>query len=440
MNIQLFGTDGIRGAVGKSPFTFYELEKLGRACALWAHNKYGNKPTILLGHDTRISCAFVKSTFKSGFLQLPGTIVDAGVLPTPALCQIAHYQPEFDCCIIISASHNPYQDNGIKIFDGSTGKLLEKDEEYISQLFTTLNDSHDYASLGTETINTSLENTYKNTLDTFFKPHFLKNRSIILDCAHGAMTALAPKIFEFYGAQVTVINNQPNGININRKCGALHPQSLQEEVVKHKADFGFAFDGDGDRVIAVNCYGQIKNGDDIVAILTQHPKYSYCPGVVGTIMSNKGLENFVNSLGKIFIRTQVGDKYVSHALQNHNYIMGGEPSGHIIMQDYLSMGDGLYVALRMLESVFATKNYSLTTFNRMPQILVNVPVCMKIDLNHPTLQKKIITAKTALPEGRLIVRYSGTEPLLRIMVEDPDFEHAQTIAHTLAEHIKKTIV
>lgn len=439
MSIQLFGTDGIRGTVGMSPFTLHELEKLGRACALWTREKYGHTPTILLGHDTRISCAFVKSAFKSGFLQFPVTIVDAGVLPTPSICQLVHYQAEFDCGIIISASHNPYQDNGIKIIDGGTGKLLEKDEHYISQLFASLTNTHNYSSLGTEIATSSLLAIYREFLNSFFQENFLKNISVVLDCAHGAMTAVAPKVFEQYGAKVTVINNQPNGININRKCGAVYPQSLQEEVVKQKADFGFAFDGDGDRIIGVNRYGQVKNGDDIVALLMQHPKYSYSAGVVGTTMSNKGLENYVTSLGKTFIRASVGDKYVSHALQNHDYIVGGEASGHIIIRDYLPVGDGLYVALRVLEAVLTTQNQTMQTFNRMPQILVNVPVTTKIDLRLPPIDEMIRKAISLVPEGRLIARYSGTEPLLRIMVEDPDFEHAQAVAHALAEDVKKSI-
>lgn len=437
--INLFGTDGIRGTIGTSPFTIYELEKLGRACAFWACNKYGQAPTILLGHDTRISCSFVKSAFKSGFLQFPGTIIDGEVLPTPAVCQIIRHQPNFNCGIIISASHNLYHDNGIKIIDRITGKLSEQDELYISELFSTIGDTHDYTSLGTETIDTSLQNVYKDALNSFFQPYFLKNTSIILDCAHGAMTTIAPKIFEYYGARLIVINNQPNGVNINKKCGVLYPQSLQEEVIKQKADFGFAFDGDGDRVIAVNHYGHIKNGDDILALLMQHAQYFYCSGVVGTIMSNKGLENFVTSLGKTFIRTAVGDKHVMHALQNHNYILGGEPSGHIILRDYLPISDGLYVALRILESVLQTKNYLMNTFNQIPQILVNIPVRTKINLDSPILQEIITEAKIALPEGRLIARYSGTEPCLRIMIENSNLEHAQNIAHVVTDHIKKAI-
>lgn len=439
MDIQLFGTDGIRGTVGKSPFTVYELEKLGRACAQWACETYQQNPTILLGHDTRISCSLVKSAFKSGFLQYPINLIDGGVLSTPAICQLVHYKPEFDCGIIISASHNPYQDNGIKIVTAKHGKLREQDEKYITHLFTTLPATHNYTTLGTEATTTALNDTYKEILSSFFPKNFLNNVAVVLDCAHGATTDIAASIFNSFGATVTTINSSPNGININKNCGAVHPQALQKEVVRQKADVGFAFDGDGDRVIAVNRWGQLKNGDDIIALLAQHPHYRASSGIVGTTMSNKGLENFVLSLGKNFVRTAVGDKHVSQALQSNNFIVGGEPSGHIVLRDYLPIGDGIFSALRVLETMLTTHNHDMTTFHHMPQIMLNIPLSINLNLKKAPFDELIALATSALPEGRLVVRQSGTEPLLRIMVENPDFEYAQGVAQSLANNIKKTL-
>lgn len=440
MNIQnMFGTDGIRTTVGTTPFTLQELPRLGNAIALWAQHIYGNNPRILLGSDTRQSCAWVKATLESGLLLHPVKLFDAGVVASPLISQLLHYSTEYDCGIIISASHNNYEDNGIKIVDGQSGKLNREAEQQISQLFFASPITADYMLLGTHSSALHIGQKYQKNLEPFFDPHFLKGLTIVLDCAHGACSALAPQIFGDYGAQVIALYNKPNGININKQCGAVHPQALQKSVVAHNAMIGFAFDGDGDRVIAVNRQGQLKNGDDILAVLLQHPAYKNSKTIVGTSMTNKGFENYLSKKGKLLIRASVGDKYVAQELIHHNLSLGGEPSGHIITRDYLSTGDGIFNALRIMQSLLHTNNWDMNTFTKYPQVIINVPVARKPKLDTEPFASLIAASSSQIKEGRIIVRYSGTEPLLRIMIEEEHYEQAHAIGSHLAQQLKKEL-
>lgn len=435
----IFGTDGIRATVGTKPFTAELLQELGKAIAEWATKKYNKNPSILLGHDTRISSDIVKSALKSGLLLYPIQLFDGNILTSPAVSQLIALHNTFDCGIIISASHNPYQDNGIKVIDKYQGKLSLDDELIISYLFHSRTQNYSYHNLGKEIIWHDANELYATTFYKFFKANFLQGITVVLDCAHGAAYQIAPMLFEHFGATTIIVHDQPNGCNINDKCGALHPEELQKAVLKHGADIGFAFDGDADRVIVVTKDGHIKDGDDVLALLLQHPHYKETSHVVGTIMTNQGFELYLSHHQKTLIRTSVGDKYIAAQLQENNLLLGGEPSGHIIACDYLNTGDGIFIALRLLETIILTENWALETFVKFPQIIINVPIVYKKDLTITSLNQLIVNSRDALNNGRLIVRYSGTELLLRIMIEDNDYDHAHYIGGILAQQLSEAL-
>lgn len=435
----LFGTDGIRTTVGTTPFTYHELPQLGRAIAQWAQITYGNNPRILLAHDTRQSCAWVKASLQSGLLLSPVKLYDAGVVTSPVISQLLHYSTDYDCGIIISASHNSYEDNGIKLIDAHSGKLSLEAEKQISEFFFTPLTPPDYTILGSQSFITDAATEYQKHIAPFFRSNFLHGIKIVLDCAHGAAWSLAPQIFTDFGADVISLHNKPNGLNINKQSGAVYPQALQKAVVTHQATLGFAFDGDGDRVVAANKHGQLKNGDDILALLLGHPAYKDEQSVVGTSMTNQGFENYLQKQSKSLIRAQVGDKYVTQGMVKHNLLLGGEPSGHIIARDYLNTGDGIFNALRIIQALQYTGNWEMTTFTKYPQIIINVPVTRKPKLDTEPLASLIASSSAQIKQGRLIVRYSGTEPLLRIMIEEEQFEQAQSIGSQLAQELKKEL-
>lgn len=436
----LFGTDGIRGTVGIEPLTSRSLEKLGRALAIWMQEKYGANPSVLLAHDTRLSCDFVKTTLKSGMLAYPVKIFDANILPTAAVVQLLHYHSSYQVGIIISASHNPYEDNGIKIVEGKLGKISQNDEERITTLFHQELPFASYGSLGRDFYYNDAPSQYSATITSFFSPNFLKGKKIVLDCAHGAASFIAPSIFQTLGAEVIVLNAQPDGFNINKNCGALHPQRLQEKVIEHQADAGFSFDGDADRVIAVNRLGQIKDGDDLLALLLSHPRYRQETAVVGTIMSNQGLEQHLHHMHRQLFRASVGDKYVAQLMNAHNVSLGGEPSGHLIARDYLMTGDGIFIALLVCQTMDLINCWQMQSFAKFPQLIFNVTIRCRRDLNEPSISQIINKSKSLLHQGRLIVRYSGTELLLRIMVEDDSYENAHSIGLTLSQQLKELFI
>lgn len=436
-----FGTDGIRAAVGTALFTQQHLPTVAQAIAAWlktTHAKNSSRPRIVIIHDTRNSCAYIKSVFKMVFLANSIDVYDAGVLPTPAATYLLQ-KYDFDCALVISASHNAWHDNGIKIIDRS-GKLTADAETAITAAIQQPQSPEiNYHNLGQETIIDGVSE-YKQKITKLFKPHFLEKLKIVLDCAHGATAAGAPAIFEYFGAQVIAINTQPDGFNINAACGAVHLEALQAAVRKHDAHIGFAFDGDGDRVIAVNRHGVIKNGDDIIALLSRHPDYQKEPFIVGTIMSNIGFEVWLGAQGKKLIRTTVGDKYVAQALTQQHALLGGEQSGHIILKNYTNTGDGILVALKVLETIILLENYDFETFKPYPQVLLTIPVKRMCDLSESPYEKLIQAAQQLIPSGRISVRYSGTEKnMLRIMVESELLHDADTIAHNLADSLQREL-
>ena len=447
-NHNLFGTDGIRNRVGEMPFTQNDLPRLGAAIARWALHTHATRPRILIAHDTRISCPWVSTALESGLLQYPVTLREAYTLPTPAVCLLAHINDDIDCGIIISASHNPYHDNGIKIIR-KNGKISAEDERMITQFFydtpssvhsdPELGERIDYNNLGMRLPYHNAAQDYIDHIIAQFPANFLAGKTIALDCAHGATYAIAQTIFEKLGATTHVIHNAPDGLNINDACGALHPERVAQAVVEHRAVAGFAFDGDGDRVVAIGADGTIHNGDTILALLLDHPRYCDTPQVVGTIMSNHGFAHFLAQRGKKLLRANVGDKHVAQALEAHDLLLGGEQSGHIIVRDYLNTGDGIFSALRVLETICITNNWNMKTFTPYPQVLINVPVGEKKDLSHPPLSTIIHEHEMQLHAGRCIIRYSGTENLLRIMIEDDTLENATVIGTALSHQLSKVL-
>lgn len=442
MIVDLFGTDGIRKTVGQSPLTAHELPLLGWAIGNWLRTKYTTDIEILIAHDTRQSAAFIKAALKTGLLAHPITIHDAHILPTPAVSQLVQLHTTLQCGIVISASHNPYQDNGLKIFDATGNKISQEDSNHISALFheATLNFLPTYHVFGTDHQANWLVQDYISSVCALFPHNFLSGTTITLDCAHGATHQIAPRIFEQLGAQVHPLCTTYNGININDQCGSEHPENLHRAMSQNGSDIGFAFDGDGDRVIAINKKGVLKNGDHIVATLLDHPRYANQPAIVGTDMTNQGLAVHVQQKNKTLLRAPVGDVHVTHRLITDNLLLGGEQSGHIIMRDISNNADGIITALRIMESILHSGNWHMDSFTAFPQTLINVPISMKKNLNEPPLSDIIEQYSTQLDKSsRLLVRYSGTEPIIRVMVEDANETHAHTVGTELSLALKKEL-
>lgn len=431
----MFGTDGIRARVGAAIINEENLVYLSKAIAQWAAVNIGEKKKLIIGTDTRISGDYIKSFFKNACIAYNIDVYDAGIIPTPVLINVVTKQKKFDLGIIITASHNPYYDNGIKLVT-QAGKISDVDEKEIEYIFATKKFKKiDYACLGKEKTATRITKLYTHDVQQNFKPNFLQGLTIVLDCAHGATQKLAPALFKLFGARVHTIANKANGVNINNDCGSTHPAALQKVVAAKQADVGIAFDGDGDRVVFVNKQGVIKDGDDILALLAQHPAYSNQTTIVATIMSNEGLNLHLNQQTKQLIRTNVGDKHVVKRLEDDNLIIGGEPSGHIILQDFINTSDGIFAALKVLESIIAHNNWQLDSFTRMPQIVKNLTIKEPKSLDDEPLASIVREYKKELKNGRIVVRYSGTEPILRIMVETLDQRHAEYLANNLYDEL-----
>lgn len=435
----LFGTDGIRGPVGEGFFTRNELSRFGAVFAAWARRAFDRpNPQILIASDTRISCCWIKSCVATGLLTEQVTIHDAGVLPTPAALAILRADDRFDAALVISASHNPYQDNGIKIIVPS-GKLTTEEEATFTRIWKQIEQASQVQpgpeSFGSIHYRPEVSETYAQYILSAFPAHLLDGLTIVLDCANGATYKIAPELFRRIGACVIPLGTSPNGYNINRLCGSVSTQNLQEAVIAHKAHIGFAFDGDGDRVLAVNGQGQVKDGDDLLAILLDHPVYAENPAVVGTPMTNGALEDFLITRKKRLIRAAVGDRFVAQALQENNLSIGGEPVGHIILTDGIPSGDGIRAALRIIESIKHSKNWAMETFVKYPQETQTVPRWGKIDLTQENCISIIKQAEQMSGGGRVLVRCSGTEPVIRIMVE----AHSQKVAKDTLQYLVTAI-
>ncbi|AUX85917.1 phosphoglucosamine mutase [Acinetobacter sp. ACNIH2] len=436
-----FGTDGIRGKFGELPITPEFALKLGFAAGkVLKKNSQKEKPIVVLGKDTRLSGYILEAALQAG-LNAAGVYVHLlGPLPTPA---IAHLTRALHASlgIVISASHNPYFDNGIKFFSGEGKKLPDALQEAINQELENDLLIEDTANLGKSVRVKDANGRYIEFCKSTFPYHYdLSNLKIVVDCANGAAYNVGPAVFKELGAKVIALYNEPDGLNINKDCGSTHPENLQKAVVEHKADVGIAFDGDADRVIMVDRNGEQITGDHILYILaTQASKKP--AGIAGTVMSNMALELALEQAQVPFVRAKVGDRYVLQALEENQWVIGGEPSGHILTLDKSTTGDAIIAALQVL-TVMVEQNKPLhelvADFNLFPQVLVNVHLEQMIDpYANPAMVAEFEKAEAQLAgRGRLLIRKSGTEPVIRVMVEGDQLEEVTTLANHLADVVR----
>lgn len=439
-----FGTDGIRGRVGVWPITPEFVLKLG-----WAVGKVlarqGNGK-VLIGKDTRISGYMFESVLEAG---LSAAGIDThllGPMPTPAIAYLTRTL-RAQAGIVISASHNPYYDNGIKFFSAQGTKLPDsiefEIEEQLEQPMTTV----DSAALGKAIRVVDAPGRYiEFCKSTVSSDVILNGLKIVVDCANGAAYHIAPNVFRELGAEIIEIGVEPNGLNINHDCGAMHPDVIRQKVLEEKADLGIALDGDGDRVVLVDNKGNILDGDTLLYIITKDKvkRHSLKGGIVGTVMSNLGLEIALKKMGIEFVRVPVGDRYVISELSKRQWDLGGEPSGHIVSMDMTTTGDGIITALQVLAAMHHQKQSlaeiraGLATY---PQVLLNVKLGEKeCSLENTNIQHAIREVETDLNgKGRVLLRRSGTENLIRVMVEGEDENKVKNSAEKLAEVVKQTI-
>jgi phosphoglucosamine mutase len=432
--MKLFGTDGIRGAVNQTPMTPEIIQKVAMAAAqhLIENTKITgsaqHRPTVVIGKDTRLSGYMLESALVSGFVSMGVDVMLLGPLPTPAVAMLTRTL-RAHLGVMISASHNPFKDNGIKFFDAQGFKLTNQNEKYIEEL--TFKNKFSLASAENfgkaRRVDDALGRYNEFVKSSFPKGMRLDGLKIVVDCANGAAYKVAPQLLWELGADVIAIGNTPNGVNINLECGATHVVSLQNAVVEHQAHIGIALDGDADRLIVVDEKGQILDGDQIMALIAKlwlEQGILKGSGIVATHMSNLGLERFMASKGLQLFRSNVGDKYVLEMMQANGCNVGGEQSGHIILSDYTTTGDGLLAALQVLALMVAANMPASAighTFEPVPQILRNVRTQNMINLNDDRIRLMIDAANTCLDRmGRLLVRQSGTEPLIRIMAQGDD--------------------
>lgn len=438
-----FGTDGIRGRVGEAPITVDFILKLG-----WAAGRVlaaqGNSK-VVIGKDTRISGYMFESALEAGLSAAGVDVCLLGPMPTPGIAYLTR-KLNAAAGIVISASHNPYFDNGIKFFSSKGEKLDEETEKNIENhlvlpLVTVASDKLGKAY--------RIENAQQDYIDFCleqFKDLSLAGLKVIIDCAHGATYHIAPQLFAEFGATVETLGVSPNGLNINDHCGSTHPTNLQQAVVKQNADVGIAFDGDGDRVIMVDNKGEVIDGDQLVYIMAKFgaENKTVKKGIVGTQMSNLGLEKAIRALGLDFTRTKVGDKYVLAALQEAGWQLGGESSGHIIQMQRNSTGDGIMAALQVLQALQGWK-ISLADAVKPcimhPQVMINIPVkCSQDPLKCPEIVKAIEELEQKVDgNGRVLLRRSGTEPVVRVMVEGRDSKQVRHDATVLAAVVKDAL-
>ena len=446
---KLFGTDGIRGTANEYPMTAEMAVRVGRAVATVFRGRSG-KPKIIIGRDTRLSGQMLESAMVAGICSAGADAYLTGVLPTPGVAFTAS-AIKAQAGIVISASHNPYYDNGIKLFKGNGYKLSDQKETEIERL--VLEDTIDEQSqtvpeTGTVIIQNGAAEKYigflKNTLPADLS---LKGLKVVLDCANGATSRTAPQLFSDLGAELAVIGVDPDGKNINHHCGSEHPESLIQMVLKTKADIGLAMDGDGDRLIAVDEKGQILSGDQILLICTHLMKHqgrlkNQC--VVSTVMSNLGLGLALKKMGIRHEKSKVGDRYVMEKMNACGAVIGGEDSGHMIFADYHTTGDGSLTALKLIEALQAKSKPLSELSNLMspyPQVLINVKVHSKPDIESvPEVFDAIKSAESELGDrGRVLVRYSGTQPICRIMVEGPSESDTQIYCKQISDIIYNII-
>ena len=440
MNLK-FGTDGIRGPV-ESVVTPEACLKIGHATGIVMKELGWN--TVVIGKDTRISGYMLESALQAGFIAAGVNVRLLGPIPTPGVAYLTKtLRNKFG--VVISASHNDFLDNGIKIFNEDGEKISRDIEKRIEKHL-----SKDLSPVETSKIGKAYRfdesgPRYIEFCKSTVPPNIsFSSLRIVLDCANGACYKVSPEIFEELGAEVITIGNEPDGYNINQDCGSTHPEVIQDAVIKHRADYGISLDGDGDRVILVDEKGNLLDGDDILYILAfSNPnRTGVWSGVVGTHMSNLGLEKGIEKLGYKFIRADVGDKYVSEMLAKKGWMLGGETSGHIICKDLVSTGDGTVAALKVISSLLILEKRPsevLSNFKKIPQINKAIKVNNKDIINDKELKSFLKEIESDLTIGRILVRPSGTEPKIRIMVEAPEKNVAEKFARDIEKLIKSKI-
>ena len=438
-----FGTDGIRGEVGKSPITADVLLKVGWAVGSVLREQNKN-PSVIIGKDTRVSGYLFESALEAGFLSAGVNVGLLGPMPSPA---IAYLTKAFRASagVVISASHNPFQDNGVKFFSSMGVKLSDETQKAIEKKIAMPMVSVDSASIGkAKRYEQALGRYIEFCKSTFDKSLNLSNLKIVIDCANGATYHIAEDVFTELGATVVMINNMPDGYNINHECGATDTLHLQNEVIENNADIGIAFDGDGDRLIMVDHKGEKVDGDELVCIIGNAWKESgvlKSNKVVGTKMTNLGIRKALSDKGISFIEADVGDRYVMDQMIKNKTVLGGEGSGHIICLNKSTSGDAIIAALQVLEVMAKSEKTLLdlkSEITKYPQVLINVKTDIKIDFNEDSkITEAIKSIESKLSKtGRVLVRESGTEKLIRVMVESSNNNLANEYAEQLAEIIK----
>lgn len=439
-----FGTDGIRGLVGEPPITPDFMLKLGWAAGCVLMDRFSGPNMILIGKDTRISGYMFESALQAGLINAGVDVGLLGPMPTPGVAYLTRtFQAQAG--IVISASHNSYVDNGIKFFSGNGTKLPDDIEHLIEEQLEKPMVTAE--RLGKARRISDASGRYiefcKGTMPWGFS---LQGLQIVLDCAHGATYNIAPSVFTELGAKVIPMFVEPNGTNINRSCGSTKPDALQEHVVEVGADLGIAFDGDGDRVVFVDHKGELVDGDELLYIIASHQQQygGGCDGVVGTLMSNFGFELGLKELDIPFARAKVGDRYVIEKMRENGWTLGGENSGHIVCSNVTTTGDGIISALQVLLAI-TTMGESLHKvkkgMQKLPQTMINVHMAKRIDINaDETIQQAVALTETRLAgSGRVLLRPSGTEPVVRVMIEGRDKNQVKELAQELAAVVEKAL-
>ncbi len=446
MTRKYFGTDGIRGRVGEAPITADFFLKLGWAAGQVLTRNAVGKKRVLIGKDTRVSGYMFESALEAGLISAGVDVDMLGPMPTPA---IAYLTRTFRAAagIVISASHNSFEDNGIKFFGADGYKLSDEIELEIEALLDQPLITNDSNHLGKARRITDAAGRYvefcKGSLPSGFT---LSGMKIILDCAHGATYDVAPKVFKELGATTITMGNQPNGFNINDQCGSTYTTALSSAVLDQQADLGIAFDGDGDRVLFIDDQGDLVDGDELLFIIAQH-RHTFqggCNGVAGTQMSNLGLELALADMQIPFCRTKVGDRYVVEAMKEHDWHLGGEGSGHVLCSDLNTTGDGIASALQVLRAVSdsgKTLRELKAGMTKLPMLMINVRLPEKIDISGDAeINRAVADAEAELAgRGRVLLRPSGTEPLIRVMVEGEDSALVERSAVAIAEIVKQRV-
>ncbi len=445
---KLFGTDGIRGRANIYPMTGEVAMALGRAVTYYFQKNNSNKkPLIIIGKDTRLSCYMLEQAFSAGVCSQGGMAILTGPLPTPGVAFVIQSM-RADAGVMISASHNSFEDNGIKIFDHTGHKLPDDIELEFEKMILEpkLIPKKLDASLGRAKRLDEVNGRYIVHVKTALAPQYsLEGTRVVLDCANGASYKLAPMALEELGAEVFLLGNTPNGQNINKQCGALYPQTCADQVRTYRANIGICLDGDGDRLVVIDEKSNIVDGDRLIGLMAKFlkDKKELDPRaeVVGTVMSNVGLEIYLKNLGISFYRTKVGDRYIIERMLESGALFGGEPSGHLVFKKYSTTGDGLFAALKVLECIkYYNKPLSelVAEIELYPQVMKNLKVKEKKTLETiPSVAEAMKKAEEELKDkGRILVRYSGTENVLRVMVEARDHKLTEEVCDKLCAVIE----